>query len=116
MSTRPVWSSAALLAVVRVQPRQDVDQRFSAPADADSEGRMDAEERRMLDVVRREADAELDALCAAMGDRAVVEEEELSELDDEDIEALPELPRELVLCLAPDDVLFDGVLLDGLAI
>ena len=103
MPASAVFAPAAILAAIAsAAPRPDADVA-APPDDMDVAGAPDPEERRMLEFERAIADAELDAICAAMDESAI------EDLPEECLEAIPEIPSELVLCLAPDEVLFEGM-------
>lgn len=112
MRSKSSFAPAAFLAVLAAgsplsasaAQSEGLDADQGAPVDdLDVGGSSDPAELAMLRAVRAEADRELDAICEAMS------MEQLEELPDECLQALPELPTELVLCLAPDEVLFEGM-------
>ena len=103
MTASNVFAPAAILAAVAAgAPRPDPD--GGAPADdSDVSGMPDVDELRMLRVERTAADRELDAICE------LIDASSIEDLPDDCVQALPEVPVELVLCLAPDEVLFEGM-------
>lgn len=103
MPVKTVFAPAAILAALSAgAPRPDPD-TGAPPDEIDVAGSPDIDELWMIQFERAAAARELDLICQAL------DEASIEELPEDCLQAIPDIPVELVLCLAPDEVLFEGM-------
>ncbi len=103
MPVKTVFAPAAILAALSAGAARPDPDLGAPPDEMDVAGSPDIEELHMMRVERAAADRELDLICQA------IDEESIEELPDDCLQLIPDIPVELVLCLAPDEVLFEGM-------